>query len=156
MKIRRAEEKDMTAVDRLLSEVLEIHASIRPDIFVPGTRKYTDEQLRKIFQDEKRPVFVAVNEADEVLGYAFCIIRETHNENMKEFTTVFIDDLCVDEAARGMHIGKTLIDYVEEYARQIGAHNVTLNVWHGNDSAIAFYRKEGFGIQETVMEKIVG
>ncbi|MCH4012993.1 MAG: GNAT family N-acetyltransferase [Solobacterium sp.] len=156
MKIRRAEKKDLQVVDRLLSEVLEIHAAIRPDIFVPGTRKYTDEQLLDIFADDSRPVFVYVNDSDEVQGYAFCIIRETHNENMKPITTVFIDDLCVDEKARGMHVGKSLIAYVEDYAKKIGAHNVTLNVWHGNDKAIGFYRKEGFGIQETVMEKIVG
>lgn len=155
MTIRRAEEKDLPAVDRLLSEVLEIHASIRPDIFRSGTRKYTDEQLLDIFHDDERPVFVYVNEKDEVLGYAFCIRQETDNENMKHFKTVFIDDLCVDEKARGMHIGQKLIAYVEDYARKLGCHNVTLNVWHGNDQAIGFYQKEGFGIQETRMEKIL-
>lgn len=45
MQIRRAQVKDIPAIMKLLSQVLEIHASIRPDIFIPGTTKYTVEEL---------------------------------------------------------------------------------------------------------------
>lgn len=41
MQIRRAQVKDVPAIMKLLSQVLEIHASICPDIFIPGTTKYT-------------------------------------------------------------------------------------------------------------------
>ena len=40
IEIRRAEEKDIKKVMDLLSQVLEIHAKIRPDVFVSGTTKY--------------------------------------------------------------------------------------------------------------------
>ena len=43
MRIRRAEEKDIPRLHELLGQVLQIHADIRPDIFIPGTTKYTDE-----------------------------------------------------------------------------------------------------------------
>ena len=70
MNIRRAVAEDLEMVDLLLSQVLEIHASIRPDIFIPGTRKYTDEELLELFKDDTRPVFVAEKDG-EFLGYCF-------------------------------------------------------------------------------------
>ena len=39
MKIRKAEEKDIPRLLALLEQVLQIHAKIRPDIFIPGTTK---------------------------------------------------------------------------------------------------------------------
>lgn len=44
MNIRRAKEKDIERVMELLGQVLQIHADIRPDIFIPGTTKYTKER----------------------------------------------------------------------------------------------------------------
>ena len=42
-----------------------------------------------------------------------------------------------------------------EYAKSIGCHNVTLNVWEGNDSAIKFYENIGMKIQKVSMEQIL-
>ena len=39
MKIRKAEEKDIPRLLALLGQVLQIHAEIRPDIFIPDTTK---------------------------------------------------------------------------------------------------------------------
>ena len=41
IEIRRAKEKDIKKVMDLLSQVLEIHAKIRPDIFVSGKTRGT-------------------------------------------------------------------------------------------------------------------
>lgn len=156
MKIRRAEEKDIPAVEKLLNEVLEIHAGIRPDIFIAGTSKYTPEELKKMFADEKYLVYVAVDDRDEALGYAF-FRKESRpfSHNMVQFTSLFIDDLCVDARARGMHVGQRLFEHVKQEARKLGCYEVTLNVWQGNDSAIAFYQKMGLKVQEMRMEYIL-
>ena len=50
---------------------------------------------------------------------------------MAEHDTLYIDDICVDEKARGRHVGKALYEYVRDYAQSIGCNNVTLNVWDG-------------------------
>lgn len=156
MYIRRAEQKDLKKVDSLLSQVLEIHASIRPDIFISGTKKYTDEELLNIFKDDEKPVFVACDESDEVLGYAFCIFKQQpFSTNMHQFKTLYIDDLCVDEKARGKHAGKTLYHYVLDYAKKHGCYDVTLNVWEGNDKARKFYEHMGLKVKETQMEVIL-
>ncbi len=62
MNIRRAELKDMEVIDDLLSQVLEVHHSARPDLFKTGARKYTDEQLEQIIQSDETPIFVYEDE----------------------------------------------------------------------------------------------
>ncbi|MCR4617263.1 MAG: GNAT family N-acetyltransferase [Lachnospiraceae bacterium] len=156
MLIRKAENKDADKIIVLLTQVLNIHAKIRPDIFIPGTTKYTRPELYEMFTDEKRPIYVAVDENDEVIGYAFCVIKEQpFSTNMVPFTSLFIDDLCVDEKRRGEHIGGALFEYVKEQAKSLGCYEVTLNVWEGNDSAKAFYDKLGFKPKETQLEYIL-
>ena len=152
MMIRRAEPCDLAAVDRLLSQVLAIHAEIRPDLFIPGTRKYTDSELLTIFADERSPVFVA-EDADGVQGYCFCQLQERRGlNNMPDGRELYIDDLCVDEAARGRQVGRQLYDYVCAYAKNLGCGAITLNVWEGNTAARAFYERMGMTVRKTVME----
>jgi len=96
MNIRRAQARDLEAVDRLLSQVLTIHAELRPDLFLPGTRKYTDSELLAIFADECSPVFVAEDADGAVLGYCFCQLQERRGlNNMPDGRELYIDDLCV-------------------------------------------------------------
>ena len=155
MTVRRAEEKDIPVLKTLLMEVLNIHAQGRPDIFVPNTTKYTDEELVKMISDPRTPIFV-YDEDGTVLGYAFCIYKErAHSNNMTDIRTLFIDDLCVDATARGKHVGESLYHYVKDYARANGFYHVTLNVWSFNEKAIGFYEAMGLKPMEYVMEEVL-
>ena len=155
MKIRRAQEKDMERIDELLLQVDLVHHNGRPDLFNIG-RKYTDEQLKGILADDKTPVFVAADEEDRVMGYAFCVFKHFPGDNiLTDIKTIYIDDLCVDEVLRGRHIGKALYEHVCEYAREIGCYNVTLNVWTCNENAMRFYESCGLKPQKIGMETIL-
>lgn len=156
MKIRRAQEKDMKDLDRLLFQVNMVHHKGRPDLFKGGQRKYTDDQLLEIIQDDKRPVFVAENEEGNVVGYAFCIFQQRLNDNiLTDIKSLYIDDLCVDEACRGQHVGSALYEYVKDFAREQGCYNLTLNVWALNEGARRFYEKCGLRPQKIGMETIL-
>lgn len=156
MKIRKAQIKDIGRIIELLSQVLELHAKLRSDIFVSGTTKYTEKELKDILQNPKTPVFVAVNETDYVMGYAFTVIqRQPFTTNMKNFKTLYIDDICIDEKSRGQHIGTELYQFVLDYAKKQGCYDVTLNVWEGNSNAREFYEKMGMFVKETQMEVII-
>ena len=156
MTIRRAVEKDMDRILALLTQVLEIHADARPDIFIHGTTKYTREELGQVLRDENSPVYVAVDGDDTVMGYVFCVFKEQPlSSNMVPFQSVYIDDLCVDEKYRGQQIATQLFAYVRELARSRVCYEVTLNVWRGNDGARAFYEKMGMQELKTMMEYIL-
>lgn len=156
MNIRKASTKDIPRIKELLQQVLEIHANIRPDIFIPGTAKYTEKELENILSDENRPIYVATSEEDTCIGHAFCILKnQPFSNNMVPFKSLFIDDLCVDQNTRGQHIGEKLIEHVKEEAKKMGCYEVTLNVWAGNTSAEKFYEKMGFQTKERQLEYIL-
>lgn len=156
MDIRRAKVRDIDSILNLLGQVLELHAHIRPDIFVSGTTKYSREELKEILIDDKRPIYVAVDKNDTVMGYAFCILKEQpFASTMVPFTSLFVDDLCVDQHFRDQHVGTRLFEFVKEEARKLGCYEVSLNVWEGNESARKFYDKMGMRVKETQMELIL-
>ncbi|MBQ5492137.1 MAG: GNAT family N-acetyltransferase [Treponema sp.] len=156
MRIRNAQEKDTEKLIDLLQQVLELHAKIRPDIFIPGTTKYTSEELKTLIRDESKPIYVAVDDTDTVMGYAFCQIKQQpFSNNMIQFKSLFIDDLCVDAACRGQHIGEQLFEHVKSEAKKLGCYEVTLNVWAGNTGAEHFYEKMGMKTKERMMEIIL-
>ncbi len=154
--IRRAATNDINGLQSLLRQVLEVHHNGRPDLFKGGCQKYTHEELEVLIADNSRPIFVCVNENDEVLGYAFCIFQQHLNDNiLTDIKTLYIDDLCVDENKRGQHIGRKLYDFVLDFAKTEGCYNVTLNVWSLNESAMKFYEACGLVPQKIGMEKIL-
>ena len=155
MKIRFAEKEDIDGINALLYQVLEVHHKGRPDLFYGGVKKYTDEEILGILEDPRTPVFVAVEDG-KILGYAFCMFTEVKGSHiLKDVKTLYLDDLCVDEACRGKHVGKTLYQHVLSFAKENGCYNVTLNVWSCNESAMGFYEKMGLVPQKTVLEQIL-
>lgn len=154
--IRRATAADIPQINSLLEQVLMVHHAIRPDLFKPNTKKYTDSELADIIRDDSTPIFVWVDEQDLARGYAFCQLKSTAGQNcLQPIKSIYIDDICVDEDWRGRHIASALFEHVKEYAGSIGCHNITLNVWEGNSAARAFYEKMGMGIQKTTMETVL-
>ncbi|SEF76011.1 Acetyltransferase (GNAT) domain-containing protein [Eubacterium ruminantium] len=155
--IRAAESKDIKRILELLVQVDMVHHNGRPDLFKGPATKYNAEELETIFQNEKTPVFVCVDERDCVIGHAFCIMKQNVGDSvLTDIRTLYIDDICVDETVRGSGVGKQLYEYVERYAKENGFYNVTLNVWSCNPGAMRFYESLGLIPQKICMEKIIG
>ena len=131
--VRKAAKRDIQSIIELLHQVNMVHHVIRPDLFKPNTTKYNEQELEALLEDESKP-------DDKLL------------QNIK---TLYIDDICVDEKARGKHVGTALYEYVLDYAKSIGCNNITLNVWEGNDPALSFYRNMGMKVQKTTMEIVL-
>ena len=152
MEIRFAETRDIPGMIDLLLQVGEVHHRTRPDLFRAGAQKYDEAALTELLKDPSRPIFAAV-EGDMLLGYCFWIIEVTKdNPVLMDQKSLYIDDLCVDASARGKHVGSALYDYALNYAREIGCDTLTLNVWCGNDSAMAFYESRGLKPRNIHME----
>ena len=154
--IRRAEKKDIPRMLELLVQVCMVHHNGRPDLFKGPATKYSETELNELLQDPQRPVFAAVDENDIMQGYAFCISERIIGDSVRtDIRTLYIDDICVDEKARGQHIGKTLYEHVLRYAGEEGYYNITLNVWACNKDAMKFYQACGMQPQKTGMEVIL-
>ncbi len=150
--VRRATVKDIPFLLALLSQVLEVHASIKPDYFVSGYTKYNSTELEDILDDESKRVYVAeINGA--AVGYAFCDIKEMPAKPfVQHFKYMYIDDICIDSNFRGKGVATKIFEHVKEEAGALGCRDITLNVWTGNRRAFAFYQKMGMKPQKTTME----
>ena len=153
--VRRAEARDIPAILELLVQVDMVHHRGRPDLFKGPATKYSAGELERILADEKTPVFVCADGQGRVLGHGFCVMQHSGGQLMVEHDTLYIDDICVDEAARGMGVGRQLYEHITGYAREKGCYNVTLNVWSCNPGAMAFYEKLGLTPYGIGMERIL-
>lgn len=152
--IRKANKNDIGRIIELLHQVDMVHHEIRPDLFKPYTTKYNEQELEALLDNDSNPIFVY--DDGEVLGHAFCQITDVKSHKLlQDAKTLYIDDICVDEKARGKHVGKALYEFVRDYAKSIGCYNITLNVWEGNAPALSFYKNMGMKVQKTGMEEII-
>jgi ribosomal protein S18 acetylase RimI-like enzyme len=156
MNIRRAQSRDIPGILSLLAQVNLVHHLGRPDLFKKHT-KYSREDLEQMLPDDSRPIFVGVSEdTGEVLGYGFCIFQQAVNDSiLTDVKTLYIDDICVDEKARGHHVATEIFQYIREFARSSGVYHITLNVWELNDGARHFYEAMGMKPMRTTMETIL-
>ena len=154
--IRPAQEKDIPKIENLLEQILLVHHKDRPDIFKATGKKYNAQELTQMLNDPCRPIFVAADKNDYVIGYVFCIFKQKINHSvLTDVKTLFIDDLCVDEGIRGQNIGKKLYDFALNFAKKEGCYNLTLDAWADNTGAVRFYEKLGMKVQKYVFEEIL-
>ncbi len=157
--VRRAKEEDIPRILELLYQVDMVHHEGRPDLFKGPATKYNAEELEEIFKDDRTPVFVCVNEDGMVLGHLFGIFKQVLDDSVQtDIKTLYIDDICVDEKARGQGVGKTLYEFIRGFAKQEDCYNITLNVWSCNPGAMKFYESMGLvpqkiGLEEIIMKK---
>ena len=153
MEIRFAEVRDIPGMIKLLQQVGDVHHRIRPDIFRAGAQKYGETALKAILADKSKPIFVATD-GETVAGYCFCVLKDYRGSGVQtDRVEIYIDDLCVDENRRGGGVATALYRHVTDYARQIGAREITLSVWEGNDNAMRFYEKMGMTRRYIMMEQ---
>ena len=153
--VRRADNRDIPAITELLIQVDMVHHNGRPDLFKGPAVKYTPDELKEILLNDETPVFVCVEEDNNVLGHGFCIMQHFGGQLMEEVDTLYIDDICVGEKYRGQGVGRALYEHILDHARKSGCYNVTLNVWSCNPGAMKFYQKLGLSPYKTGMEKIL-
>lgn len=155
MEIRFAKPEDTMGILRLLEQIGKVHYTLRPDMFQAHAQKFGASQVLARLENPATPIFVAA-EGEKVLGYSFCEIKNFDKHPvMADHKELFLEDLCVDENARGQGIGEKLHNYVIQYAREQGCHNVTLHVWSDNARAVHFYEKMGMKPQRYIMETLL-
>ena len=155
MEIRFAIGEDVPGILELLRQVGRVHHEGRPDIFRANAQKYGPSQVLALLNKEDTPILVAVEDG-KVLGYCFMQLKtHFHDPVICDFTTCYIDDLCVRENCRGQHIGTALYKAACDFAKSKNCASVTLNVWSCNENAMKFYEKLGLKPQKVGMEEIL-
>jgi ribosomal protein S18 acetylase RimI-like enzyme len=154
--VRRAIPDDLASIMPLLVAVAGMHIENLPDVFKSPANPYSESEIRDRMEKGEKSVFVSTNSADEVTGVLLCSFQKRQNHPvMKDFRTLWIDEVCIAEAHRRQGYGKLLMDYAVEFARENGCSRVELNVWAFNQNAHDFYVSQGMREQRSVMEYIL-
>ena len=149
--IRKAELKDLDAVNELRKQVNELHVQGRPDIFKPGFGPELREHAAMYLTSENNEIFVEERDG-RIAGMImvdYFSKPETPYSMAREFC--HIAEICVDRDFRRQGIAHLLMEKAKEEARKRGLNRLELDVWAFND-AIRFYEAEGLKIFRTFLE----
>lgn len=151
MSIEIIKTEDTALLAKLNHDVQELHNHIEPEIFKP----YSSESMKRLFdeilQDENASAYLAYYN-DVVAGYIL-LTRKDHKENSfkESYSVVNIDQICVDGDFKGKGIGKELVDFAKDYARDLKISRIEMNYWTKNNNSGEFFRSQGF---ETYNERL--
>ena len=153
--IRKAVENDAKEIARLLVSVGEVHWRARPDMYTPNMVKHDEEGVKALLLGGEYMALVAIAGDKTVGELIYKIERREENEIYKARKWLYIDDMCVDESARGSGVAQLPMDEAERIALNEGCVAVELNCWAFNTRAEKFYEKNGFLRQKSQFEKIL-
>ena len=66
---------------------------------------------------------------------------------------LYVDTLAVAEESEGHCIGKALMHFIEDRGRELGCHEIVLDVFVTNDRALDFYERCGYSADHIRMSK---
>jgi ribosomal protein S18 acetylase RimI-like enzyme len=82
-----------------------------------------------------------VNKEGYVLGLALITMRE---ELLSHMPSAHLEAIVVSPEARGMGLGRTLLQHTEAAVKKRGAHSLSLHVFNKNQRAKSLYTSHGF------------
>jgi diamine N-acetyltransferase len=152
MNIRPAIQSDLAALVALNQPVQKFHAGLRPDLIrSPDTHDMTP-WLAEFIAKENFRVLVA-EELGHPVGHAVYEIRSRAESLITcARRSIYVHQMSVAPEKRRKGIGKALLRYIREQARELGITSIELDVWSANTQAKEFYQSLGFTSLREVLE----
>ncbi|MBE6935367.1 MAG: GNAT family N-acetyltransferase [Ruminococcaceae bacterium] len=146
--VRMAEMTDAARVNALYRSLAELHRTARPDVFASLAADTMPVAAALI--GDNGLILVAEDEDGTVQGM---IMGKVRGYRGQPAGILWIDDLIVEESARGRGVGSALLAAARDYGRRQGCTRLELNVWAFNETAIRFYEKNGLRVQRYILEE---
>lgn len=147
-----AKYSDREAVNNMAREVHAMHVAWRPDIYEMVDTLYPEDRFQEAIK--QRQLYVAKIDSI-VVGYVLVKIRDYAWPGVVRRKVMLVDELCVEEMARGQGVGTEMMVDVRALAKAFGCTDLQLGVYPQNDAAVAFYQKCGFTIRSIDMQRKV-
>lgn len=107
-----------------------------------------NQQIEQLIECNSTHLFVAERD-DEIVGMLSLVVVDIPTGRK-----AWIEDVVVDEAARGLHIGYALVEKAKEVAAELGAKKIYLTSNPSRKAAHALYEKSGFERYDTTLFRI--
>ncbi len=103
---------------------------------------FTAEKIRKeLSHPDSR--FYFIYSAETLAGYLKVNINSAQSEPMGP-DALEVERIYVLQEYHKQGLGKALLNYAHDIARQLNKNKIWLGVWKKNENAIGFYKKQGF------------
>jgi ribosomal protein S18 acetylase RimI-like enzyme len=103
----------------------------------------TEQDLRAVIQSDTTRLLMAEEDNRYIGSLTLVVFR------IPSGTRARIEDLVVQETARGRGVGRALVQKAIEMAKALGAEAVDLTTHPSREAANALYKKLGFARRET-------
>ncbi|MEF3303168.1 GNAT family N-acetyltransferase [Paenibacillus sp. GYB003] len=150
--IRDAAERDIPGIIELRKQLDDVHAEQMPALF-QSAYLYDEERVRSFLEAEKSKVIVVeMPDDDGIVAYAVLNQERVEEQTIfKPKTMIYVNDICVRKELRGTGIGKTVMAYIINCAKEMKVDTVELNVFCSNESAVRLYEAMGLKDQNKRM-----
>ncbi|HAQ61906.1 TPA: N-acetyltransferase [Candidatus Delongbacteria bacterium] len=153
MNIRIEKTIDSRLLAKLNHDVQELHSRIEPDIYKP----HDEEEIKKFFDSFliKDNVFAYIAYFEDTPAGYIVLIKRDYPEGpfTKRHLSIHIDQICVENKFKGKGIGKSLIGFTTQFAKDNGINRIELDFWTKNKNAGEFFKSQGFETYDEKMRK---
>lgn len=101
------------------------------------------DYFSKLYENDFNVIYVAKNDEDLIIGYAYCKITTIDDGPYKSHIAL-LDGVYVENEYRHQGIASKLIDECKKWSKQVGAIFFEINVMTANKGALGLYEKIGF------------
>lgn len=152
--IRKASISDFEELCSIFEEADKLHVEKLPDTFREAEKPVRPKEfIISIIYDEKQVLYVAELHKEIIGCIHVCIINSPPIPIFVKRLYGEIDTICVSSKYRHVGVGKLLMREAEIWLKENGVHEVELNVYHFNKSAIGLYEKLGYQDKSKRMTK---
>ncbi len=142
MNITKSEDSKLLA--DLNKDVQDLHYQMYPEKYKPYDYKKFVKFYDQLLRNDKVECFVCYL-ADSPIGY-FVVEERTYPDSpfSIEMKSIYIQQIFVNERIRLQGVGKEIMEYIKNIARQKGVSRIELDVKYKNESAEKFFTKMNF------------
>ena len=101
-------------------------------------------RLQDLTESDSTKLFIGTDQSGEILGMLSLIVMKIPTGNK-----AWIEDVVVDESARGKGIGRDLMNHAHEEAKKHGVKSIDLTSRPSRESANELYQSLGYEIRQT-------
>lgn len=102
------------------------------------------DRLSELVESDNTIIFLGTDDNDQILGMLSLIVMKIPTGNK-----AWIEDVVVDQSARGKGMGKALMNHALEKAKELAVKSVDLTSRPSREKANMLYQSLGYQIRET-------
>lgn len=129
------------------AKLLEALERLLPQLSASATMP-SKEYIENILSNKSSHILVAEID-DKIVGMLSLVIVDIPTGRK-----AWIEDVVVDEAARGLRLGQALVEQAKELATSLGAKKIYLTSNPSRKAAHALYSKCGFEVYDTTLFRL--